>query len=418
MMELGLYDAQRTIMETLKAYKDKVGRLSNSIGRIKSMFGERVIRDIPILSGILLDENVKVQLFEELDNAGYDCLLEMCSKLNKNYDLGTGLKDAKLNKNIITFKIESDNRNRNNISRLIINKDTKVTYKIKPAGECNDYKKDYTVIWNKENDRFLEKTLELVKNNFDSDPWDRVYRFNEFGEFNISAAIQHKTTGERCELKWKQHVYFCDDKAVKSGKLSEVRARYAGGKLNFYGKYEGDTDKTYMLLSVDASSSVLSYRRYPTKLGNNENSDIIYTTHYPRNTQGPVYPYVPAIFPASNNWKITGFEDGRGDSDIGPFKIVTDAHQEVVVWGWDSVNNTWKKNKDMNLSPEKVEDSGYLIHGGAGKTEDGYNPFGNNNHNSTTRGCIRIKNVDVLKIVSMFQKYLDEKGFIKLEAHY
>ena len=101
------------------------------------------------------------------------------------------------------------------------------------------------------------------------------------------------------------------------------------------------------------------------------------------------YYYYPKQFP-TGSWEL-GKSCKSNDNYIGPLKIPTNAYQKVT---------TYKKESETSYSVSgTVNDSGYLIHSGAG---------------STTWGCIKMSDGDVALVAKSVDSAINSGGKAKL----
>ncbi len=223
-------------------------------------------------------------------------------------------------------------------------------------------------------------------------------------------ALSEEKANESTKRKWKELI----NKNETTTDNFELKVLYKGSekKLRVYYRIKGDDSSKIEILCIDALSSVLA-RNCP--VGSDLNlspkkakPNTICTTSSTLPSNNNRY-YIPKIFPCNNNsspWHINGISSGKGSSDFGLWKIETDAYQMVNVWEYDYEEELWRQTDEM------VRDEGYLIHGGDGSSRDPqqYNEIdklkGNNRYYTTTRGCIRVNNKDVVLLKSIFENNL------------
>ncbi len=111
------------------------------------------------------------------------------------------------------------------------------------------------------------------------------------------------------------------------------------------------------------------------------------------NGQKTNIPYMPRKFP-KGLWEITGIEAST-DPIFAPFKIRTNAFQDVNVWALDKIGGYDK------VTEKKVRDGGYLLHCST---------------STTTHGCGRVETEkQIRKLVGLISREL-EKGKVFMEV--
>lgn len=187
----------------------------------------------------------------------------------------------------------------------------------------------------------------------------------------------------------------------------KLRAKYITNHLYLYYFNTAKTEVYAEILDIDALSKVKE-RLYPTANGN----DIYEAPNIKKSNTTRTIPnnnyYIPKVFP-SGTWEINDIvETTNNYKEFGPYKLKTNAYQEVKIWNFGIQNKTdtkpyWYETQNTD------NDKGYLIHGGDGGNDSIDiidKSKGNNRFSTNTQGCIRISNKDVYLLVNLLTNKL------------